>query len=89
MFDPRDIADDPRRRTPEKPKRDRLKERQERKRTREPGPSSIRDPTARVSRAAPSGPWRRSACIEAWPTRIYRRRILTDTPTPHAGRWTG
>ena len=33
MFDPRDISRDPRRRTPEKPKRDHLKERQERKRT--------------------------------------------------------
>ena len=33
MFDPRDISSDPRRRTPEKPKRDHLKERQERKRT--------------------------------------------------------
>ena len=33
MFDPRDISSDPRRRTPQKPKRDHLKERQERKRT--------------------------------------------------------
>ena len=33
MFDPRDLSSDPRRRTPEKPKRDPLKERQERKRT--------------------------------------------------------
>ena len=33
MFDPRDISSDPRRRTPERPKRDYLKERQERKRT--------------------------------------------------------
>ena len=33
MFDPRDIADDPRTRTPERPKRDPLKERQDRKRT--------------------------------------------------------
>ena len=33
MFDPRDISSDPRRRTPEKPKRDHLKERQERTRT--------------------------------------------------------
>ena len=33
MFDPRDISSDPRRRTPERPKRDYLKERQDRKRT--------------------------------------------------------
>ena len=33
MFDPRDIADDPRTRTPQRPKRDYLKERQDRKRT--------------------------------------------------------
>ena len=32
MFDPRDISSDPRRRTPEKPKRDHLKERQNRER---------------------------------------------------------
>ena len=37
MFDPRDISGDPRRRTPEKPKRDHLKERQDRERHREPG----------------------------------------------------
>ena len=33
MFDPRDISSDPRTLTPERPKRDYLKERQERKRT--------------------------------------------------------
>ena len=33
MFDPRDISSDPRTRTPQRPKRDHLKERQERKRT--------------------------------------------------------
>ena len=33
MFDPRDISSDPRTRTPERPKRDHLKERQDRKRT--------------------------------------------------------
>ena len=33
MFDPRDISSDPRTRTPERPKRDYLKERQDRKRT--------------------------------------------------------
>ena len=32
MFDPRDIADDPRTRTPQRPKRDYLKERQDRTR---------------------------------------------------------
>ena len=33
MFDPRDISSDPRTLTPQRPKRDHLKERQERKRT--------------------------------------------------------
>ena len=33
MFDPRDLSSDPRRRTPERPKRDHLKERQDRTRT--------------------------------------------------------
>ena len=33
MFDPRDISSDPRTRTPERPKRDPLKERQDRERT--------------------------------------------------------
>ena len=88
MFDPRDISSDPRTLTPQRPKRDPLKERQDRTRT---GSRAEFDPrsggedfTSRTERAvAEIGMYRR------WPTRIYRRRILTDTPTPHAGRWTG
>ena len=37
MFDPRDISSDPRTLTPERPKRDYLKERQDRDAHRKPG----------------------------------------------------
>ena len=63
MFDPRDISSDPRTLTPQRPKRDYLKERQERKRT---GSRAEFDPRSEREdfTAAPSGPWPRSVCIE-------------------------
>ena len=51
MFDPRDIADDPRTRTPQRPKRDYLKERQDRKRTGSRAEFDPRSERRRISRA--------------------------------------
>ena len=84
-----DISSDPRTLTPERPKRDYLKERQDRKRTgsrAEFDPRSGGEGFKSPHRAGRGGDRHVS---ERWPTRIYRRRILTATPSRLAGRWIG
>ena len=63
MFDPRDLSSDPRTLTPERPKRDPLKERQARTRTGSRAEFDPRSERDGFHEPAASGLWRRSACI--------------------------